>query len=122
MTARSASPALLALLALAGGVVLALKVAEGQADIERSPAWAPALRRAEAHEAVLATLGAPLEAGFPTGRATPGSLSAQVKVQGPRRSAALFIDAVEHDGGWRYERLEVQLGPSWVVDLREAAR
>lgn len=113
---------LIVVLSLAAGAWLATELAVRQAAIEACPAYVMALERDAAAPALVDELGRPLDPGFPTGRLLArgegARLEVEVKVRGPRGEGALFIAASSRRQAWRFERLEVQLGPGRTIDLR----
>jgi hypothetical protein len=123
---RRALPGVIVVLPLAAGAWLSIELAMRQAAIEACPAYVMALERAAAAPPLVDELGTPLDPGFPMGglvaRGEGVQLEVEVKVRGPRGEGALFIAASSQRQAWRFQRLEVQLGPGRTLDLRSGDR
>jgi TonB family protein len=108
---------LLGLVALVGGIVFAAMSAMKSSDVYQG-----ALRAAQAHPAAIERLGEPIKDGwFVTGNvkldAGGGSANFDIPVSGPKSSGTLYVRAVNPDGSWMYEKLDLSVAGSETVSL-----
>jgi TonB family protein len=105
---------ILALVALVGGVVFVAMSA-----IKSSEVYQGALKAAQAHPAAVERLGQPIKDGwFVKGNvkfeAGSGNADFEVPVSGPTNSGTLYVTAVNEDGAWMYEKLDLVVGGETV--------
>jgi TonB family protein len=108
---------LLGLVALVGGIVFAAMSAMKSSDVYQG-----ALRAAQAHPAAIERLGEPIKDGWlVTGNvkldAGGGSANFDIPVSGPKSSGTLYVRAVNPDGSWMYEKLDLAVAGSETVSL-----
>ncbi|HEX7957650.1 MAG TPA: cytochrome c oxidase assembly factor Coa1 family protein [Pyrinomonadaceae bacterium] len=106
-----------------GGVALVLGiVAIAMSAIKSSDVYQGALKVAQTHPAAVERLGEPVKDGwFVKGNikvdAAGGNADFEIPVSGPKRSGKLFVRAVNPDGAWMYERLELATDGGGTVSL-----
>jgi TonB family protein len=90
--------------------------------VKSSDVYQGALRAAQAHPAAVERLGEPIKDGlFVKGNvkfnAGSGSADFEIPVSGPKNSGTLFVTAVNPDGAWMYERLDLSVAGGGTVSL-----
>lgn len=101
---------ILGVAALVGGIVFVAMSA-----IKSSEVYKGALGVAQTHPAVAERLGQPVKDGmFVTGNVkidgSGGNANFQIPLSGPKGSGTLYVRAVNPDGAWMYERLDLVVG------------
>ncbi|HEX8284367.1 MAG TPA: cytochrome c oxidase assembly factor Coa1 family protein [Pyrinomonadaceae bacterium] len=90
--------------------------------IKSSDVYQGAVKAAQAHPAAVERLGEPVKDGwFVKGNikvdAGGGSADFEVPLSGPKKSGTLFVRAVNPDGTWMYERLDLAVEGGETVSL-----
>ena len=115
---------ILGVVLLIGGIVFAAMSA-----IKSSDVYQGALRAAQAHPAAIQRLGEPISDGWLVKGSVKydgggGSATLEIPVSGPKKSGTLSVRAINPDGAWMYERLDLAVEGSPTVSLldRNVAR
>ncbi len=113
-----------------GGIVICLVLVVGILALvfgimKSSEVYKEAVARAEAHPAVQAAIGAPIEKGmFVTGNintsGTSGKADLAIPISGPDGKATLFTVAKKSEGQWTFTTLIVEIKDTGLrIDLIE---
>jgi TonB family protein len=105
---------ILAVVLLVAGIFFAAMSALKSSDVYQG-----ALKAAQAHPAAIERLGQPIKDGwFVKGSvnvaAGGGSADLEIPVSGPKSSGTLYVTAVNPDGSWMYEKLNLVAGGETV--------
>src|SRR5919112_3430150 len=102
-------------LILAGVLLIGGIVFVAMSAIKSSEVYQGALKVAQTHPAVTERLGQPVKDGwFVQGNISyeggGGNANFEVPVSGPKNSGTLRVSAINHDGAWMYQRLDLVVG------------
>jgi TonB family protein len=105
---------ILAVVLLVAGIFFAAMSALKSSDVYQG-----ALKAAQAHPAAAERLGQPIRDGWLVKGsvkvdASGGSASFEIPVSGPKSSGTLYVTAVNPDGAWMYEKLDLVAGGETV--------
>jgi TonB family protein len=108
---------IIGLVALVGGIFFAAMSAMKSSDVYQG-----ALRAAQAHPAAVERLGEPIKDGWLVKgnvkfNAGAGSADFEIPVSGPKGSGTLYVSAVNPEGSWMYEKLDLAVAGGATVSL-----